>query len=234
MTVEKSRYISKIKQKKHFVYKWVFSETGEYYIGKHSGQEDDGYIASGKLFWERYGSTDQTKWERTILGFYPSADAAYHNEGIAIGTAYRDDPLCLNLVAGGSRLERSLKTKEYKELVKKKYVSNPKTTIAEWAIANIFADHYYFATNLNGKSKLFDNTPLALKRLVLTAKEESTMKFDYVFIHGCFGIDSNSILPVDGSQEIMKQYGKQAYQEMSDEINRIVGIYNDRYNETKE
>jgi len=234
MTVEKTRYISKIKEKQHFVYRWVFADTGEYYIGKHSGHVNDNYIASGKLFWERYGSTDQTRWERTILGYYPSADAAYYNEGIAIGTAYRDDPLCLNLVAGGGRLERSLKPKEYRDLVKNKYSNSIKSTIAEWMTHEMIGKYMFTGSNLNGQFKWFDTTPLSLKRLIVVAKEASTLKFDYEFIYSCFDINENSILPSEDCQETMSVYGKEAYKQLANEIARIVEIYNDRYNKDQE
>jgi hypothetical protein len=37
-----------------FVYKWTNVKTGKYYIGKHKGTEDDGYISSGKSFLSAY------------------------------------------------------------------------------------------------------------------------------------------------------------------------------------
>lgn len=32
------------------VYKWTNIETGKFYIGRHKGQDRDGYISSGKMY----------------------------------------------------------------------------------------------------------------------------------------------------------------------------------------
>jgi len=37
-----------------FVYKWINVSNGMFYIGKHKGFEDDGYISSGKYFLSVY------------------------------------------------------------------------------------------------------------------------------------------------------------------------------------
>lgn len=37
-----------------FVYRWHDLKTGKYYVGKHKGRPDDGYIASSKYFLEEY------------------------------------------------------------------------------------------------------------------------------------------------------------------------------------
>ena len=37
-----------------FVYKWTNLENGMYYIGKHKGTDNDGYISSGKSFLNEY------------------------------------------------------------------------------------------------------------------------------------------------------------------------------------
>jgi hypothetical protein len=49
-----------------FVYKWINSDTGKYYIGKHKGTIDDGYISSGKAFLQVYNSNPNL-FKRTIL-----------------------------------------------------------------------------------------------------------------------------------------------------------------------
>jgi len=40
-----------------FVYKWTNKNNGMYYIGKHKGADNDGYISSGKSFLIEYRKT---------------------------------------------------------------------------------------------------------------------------------------------------------------------------------
>ncbi len=49
-----------------FVYKWTNIETGKFYIGYHKGQDDDGYISSGKRFMASY-KANPNKFVREIL-----------------------------------------------------------------------------------------------------------------------------------------------------------------------
>lgn len=49
-----------------FVYKWTNKENGMYYIGKHKGTEDDGYISSGKYFLSSYNE-DPNMFYRDIV-----------------------------------------------------------------------------------------------------------------------------------------------------------------------
>jgi len=49
-----------------FVYKWINKENGMYYIGKHKGTDNDGYISSGKAFLEEY-NYDPESFYREIV-----------------------------------------------------------------------------------------------------------------------------------------------------------------------
>jgi hypothetical protein len=49
-----------------FVYVWTNTRNNMYYIGKHKGPEDDGYISSGKHFLAAYYS-DPKAFEREIV-----------------------------------------------------------------------------------------------------------------------------------------------------------------------
>lgn len=49
-----------------FVYKWTNIDSGRYYIGKHKGHDEDGYISSGKVFMRAY-RCNPTMFDRTIL-----------------------------------------------------------------------------------------------------------------------------------------------------------------------
>lgn len=49
-----------------FVYKWTNIDNGKYYIGKHKGTEDDGYVSSGKVLLQVYNANPKS-FKRTIL-----------------------------------------------------------------------------------------------------------------------------------------------------------------------
>lgn len=49
-----------------FVYKWTNKENGMYYIGKHKGTDNDGYISSGKAFLSSYNA-DPDMFYRDIV-----------------------------------------------------------------------------------------------------------------------------------------------------------------------
>ena len=49
-----------------FVYKWTNTQNGKFYIGKHKGNEDDGYISSGKAFLAAF-NTHPSIFKREIL-----------------------------------------------------------------------------------------------------------------------------------------------------------------------
>jgi hypothetical protein len=68
-----------------FVYKWTNINTGKFYIGKHKGTIDDGYISSGKSFLDCYYS-DPSIFKREIL-FQGTDQECYEQEGILIKQA---------------------------------------------------------------------------------------------------------------------------------------------------
>jgi len=49
-----------------FVYKWTNKDNGMYYIGKHKGADNDGYISSGKSFLIEY-KKNPDNFHREIL-----------------------------------------------------------------------------------------------------------------------------------------------------------------------
>lgn len=162
------RYKSKIQNKKHFVYKWTNKNTGEYYIGKHSGTEDDGYIGSGKLFKVKYFN-DPENWERQILHYASSSNGALYAEKNYLGELYKSDPLCLNLIAGGSGSEARLSSKKAKELISDKLKRN--TTVVDWLNTIRLDEFVFFAHNMSGRFKVFDQTPEYFKLFCEFAKK---------------------------------------------------------------
>jgi len=166
-------YKSKIQNKKHFVYKWTNNTTGEYYIGKHSGTEDDGYIGSGKLFKIKYFK-DPENWERQILHYASSSNGALYAEKNYLGELYKSDPLCLNLIAGGSGSEARLNSTKAKELMSNKL--GQKITVTDWINTIRLDEFVYFGYNMLGRFKVFDTTPEEFKLFC-----EFTKKYDNKF-----------------------------------------------------
>ena len=71
-----------------FVYKWTHKETKRFYIGKHKGTIDDGYISSGKAFLDCY-NVDPNNFERQIL-FFGSNQQCLEQEGLLIRQAIQE------------------------------------------------------------------------------------------------------------------------------------------------
>ena len=71
-----------------FVYKWTNINTGKFYIGKHLGTPDDGYISSGKAFLDCYWA-DPNMFKREIM-FYGTDLECYEQEGLLIRQAIQE------------------------------------------------------------------------------------------------------------------------------------------------
>ena len=87
----------------HYVYKITNKTTGEYYYGKRTAfnWETDPYMGSGLMLKNKMEAHPDHEWVKEVLLLLDSAEEAYLYEKIIIGDKWRDDPLCLNLVAGG-------------------------------------------------------------------------------------------------------------------------------------
>lgn len=84
-----------------FVYKWTYKPTKEYYIGVHKGTTSDGYIGSGSRFRKKWALTNPSNWIRDIL-FEGQYKDCLSTERKLVTSQTLDDPLCLNMVKGGS------------------------------------------------------------------------------------------------------------------------------------
>lgn len=71
-----------------FVYVWTNIENNKFYIGKHKGTDDDGYISSGKYFLTVYNAAPHL-FVRDII-FRGTEAEAHREETIRIRTAIRE------------------------------------------------------------------------------------------------------------------------------------------------
>ena len=117
---------------KHYIYKTTFTETGEYYIGKHSTSKlNDNYVGSGLALTKEKLSEPFT---HEILEYCETSDLAYEREKVIIGNLYLTDELCLNRCGGGWRGKADNRkgmpqTEEWTQKIAKSN-SKPKTGVA--------------------------------------------------------------------------------------------------------
>lgn len=95
----------------YYIYKIHFLcgfPSGRYYIGKHkhSGSlSNDKYTGSGnfcKAYFKKYGKKEGITYIKEILEINPSEEINNKREELLVGDKYKTDPLCMNLIPGGS------------------------------------------------------------------------------------------------------------------------------------
>lgn len=90
----------------HYVYKITFANTQQYYYGQHSVLsnyiDNDKYMGSGKRLKECYQLSGYDNAYKEICCYASSFEELDDLEKQYIGTLYKDDPLCLNLIPGGN------------------------------------------------------------------------------------------------------------------------------------
>lgn len=94
-----------------YIYKIIFLcgfPCGRYYIGQHMHRgklENDRYTGSGnfcKAYFKKYGKLFGKTYIKEILEINPSEEINKIREKEIIGNLYKTDPLCMNLIEGGS------------------------------------------------------------------------------------------------------------------------------------
>lgn len=97
------------------------SLTGHYYYGKHrTNNLNDGYAGSGRViksYYKKYSKIEGITYVKSILQFYNTLEELNIAEEILIGDKYNTDPLCLNLIPGGTGKGRN---KGYKHSIETK------------------------------------------------------------------------------------------------------------------
>ena len=90
------------RRKFHYVYR-IVRDDGWYYIGMHSTDDlEDGYFGSGSDLWRSINRHGRDKHSKEILEILPDRISLKQREREIIGESWKDDPICLNRMPGGS------------------------------------------------------------------------------------------------------------------------------------
>lgn len=91
------------RRKYHYIYKITRIKDGRYYIGMHStDNEEDGYFGSGKLITRSIRKHGKEAHIKEILEFLDNRELLKKREAELVNEECLNDPLCMNLVLGGS------------------------------------------------------------------------------------------------------------------------------------
>lgn len=92
------------KQKKyHYIYKTTNNVNGKYYYGMHSTDDlNDGYIGSGTRLWHSINYHGKENHSIEILEYLDDRESLRNREKELITEEMLKDPMCMNLVIGGS------------------------------------------------------------------------------------------------------------------------------------
>lgn len=82
-----------------FVYKWVNKINTKWYIGSHEGDENDGYMGSGKAFCAAVTKHGIENFSREIL--YQGIDFREHEGKLLLELDAMHDPMSYNLINDG-------------------------------------------------------------------------------------------------------------------------------------
>lgn len=92
--------------KYHYIYRITHIPTGRFYIGKriYSGKDwrNDPYMGSGTIIKNLLKAHPLIEFRKEVLCFCRDAEQLLKAEEAAVGTQYQDNPLCVNLCAGGA------------------------------------------------------------------------------------------------------------------------------------
>ena len=90
-------------KKYHYIYKTTCKLNNKYYIGMHSTDDiEDGYMGSGLIINRLIKKYGKNNFDVEILGFYGSREELRLNEFMLVGHERIMDPLCVNLIPGGT------------------------------------------------------------------------------------------------------------------------------------
>ena len=88
--------------KYYFTYKTVNKHNGKFYIGVHATNNiKDSYLGSGKYLNDAIQHYGKDAFEREIINFHPTYEAALIEESQLVTQSLIDRPDCYNLTLGG-------------------------------------------------------------------------------------------------------------------------------------
>lgn len=96
--------MKRARQKKfHILYKTTCKITGRWYVGMHSTDNlDDGYLGSGRWILNSIRKHGEDNHIRETIESCPTREYLCEREEQTVTTKLLEDPLCMNLIKGGS------------------------------------------------------------------------------------------------------------------------------------
>lgn len=96
-------YMGRKKKNIHYLYKTTCLVTGRYYIGIHSTNDlEDGYMGSGRRLRASIRKHGEENHKKEILEFFETRELLIEAEKTAITEDMIGDPMCMNLMGGGT------------------------------------------------------------------------------------------------------------------------------------
>lgn len=109
-------------RKFHYIYR-VTRTDGMYYIGLHSTDDlDDGYFGSGQRLWKSIKKHGKEAHTKEILEFLPSRLELRARERELVNEKTLQDPLCMNVILGGSESPMLIQSVRQKVSIKQKEI----------------------------------------------------------------------------------------------------------------
>lgn len=84
-----------------YIYKTTHLRTGQYYIGQRKGSYDSDYLGSGTRIRNMVKKYGKSEFSLEVLAWAYDHDQLNKLEEEYVGKLYKEDPMCVNLIAGG-------------------------------------------------------------------------------------------------------------------------------------
>lgn len=146
----------------------VGSLKGHYYLGQHQTNNiNDGYAGSGVVlgdYYQKYGAIRDVTYTKEIIGFYSNQDELNAAEADLIGDRYANDPLCINLCAGGCAkgISEETRLKRSKALNGRKFSDETKARMSESAKKKRLSESHkrHIGESVSGDRNYWYNHPI--------------------------------------------------------------------------
>ena len=84
-----------------YIYKTTHLRSGQYYIGQRKGSYDSDYLGSGTRIRNMVKKYGKSEFSLEVLAWAYDHDQLNKLEEQYVGKLYKEDPMCVNLIAGG-------------------------------------------------------------------------------------------------------------------------------------